>query len=124
MIALLLSWIISAAAVWAAVEFVPGISLEGTAGPYFAVALILGLVNAVVRPFVRFLSCGLIFFTLGLFLLVINAGMLLLSARIAQAFGVLFQVDGFGPALFGSLVITIVSFLGSRVLLPEPEKGR
>ena len=56
----------------------PGIRLEGGLGALFAVALILGLVNALVRPVLRGLSCGLIVLTLGLFLLVINAAMLLL----------------------------------------------
>ena len=121
---LLLRWIITAAAVWTAVEIVPGISLEGGIGPYLGVSLILGLVNALVRPVLRFLACGLIFLTLGLFLLVINAGMLLLAARIAQALGIAFQVDGFAPAFFGSLVITIVSFLASTLLLPEAEEER
>ena len=121
---LLLRWVITAAAVWVAVEIVQGIHLEGGVGPYLLVSLILGLVNALVRPVLKFLACGLIFLTLGLFLLVINAGMLLLAAQIAQAFGIGFYVEGFWPALVGSLVISVVSFLVSTLLLPDPEQKR
>ncbi|MEX0912505.1 MAG: phage holin family protein [Gemmatimonadota bacterium] len=110
---LLLRWIVSAAAVWAAVRLVPGIRLEEGLGPLFAVALILGGVNALIRPILRALACGVIFVTLGLFLLVINAGMLLLAAVIARALGIAFFVEGFIPALLGSIVISLVSFLAS-----------
>jgi putative membrane protein len=115
---LLLRWIISAFGVWAAVRFVPGITIEEGLTPLFAVALILGGVNAFVRPLLRFLACGLIFLTLGLFLLVINAAMLLLTASLAQIFGLLFHVDGFWPALLGSLVISLVAYAAS-VLFPS-----
>ena len=115
---LLLQWAISAASVWAAVRFVPGIRLEEGLGPLFAVALILGGVNTLVRPILRLLACGIIFLTLGLFLLVINAAMLILAAGIARSLGIDFFIDGFLPALLGSLVISLVSYLGS-VLLPS-----
>lgn len=118
---LILRWIISAAAVWTAVRIVPGISLEEGLEPLLLVALILGLVNALVRPILQLLACGLIFFTLGLFLLAINAAMLLLAAWIAQAAGIAFVVDGFLPALLGSLVISVVSYLASTLLIPREE---
>jgi putative membrane protein len=110
MMRLLVRWSISALAVWAAVRLVPGIDIERGFTPLFAVALILGGVNALVRPLLRFLACGLIFLTLGLFLLVINAAMLLLAAEISQFFGIRFQVEGFLPALIGSVVISLVSY--------------
>lgn len=116
--ALLLRWAFSAFAVWAAVRIVPGIHLEEGLGPLFAVALILGGVNAIVRPVLRFLACGIIMLTLGLFLLVINAAMLLLAAEISRFFGIDFAVDGFWSALFGSLVISVVAYLAS-LLAPE-----
>jgi putative membrane protein len=121
---LILRWIAAAAAVWAAVRLVPGIHLQDGILPLFAVALILGGVNAVVRPVLRFLACGLIFITLGLFLLVINAGMLLVAAWIARALGIAFYIDGFWPAFFGSLVISLVSYLASLLLAPEREDRR
>jgi putative membrane protein len=120
---LLLRWIASALGVWAAVRLVPGIRIEEGIAPLFAVALIIGAVNAVVRPILTFLACGLIFLTLGLFLLIINAGLLLLAAELSQRVGIDFSVDGFWPALFGSIVISMVAWVAS-VLLPEPKEER
>lgn len=119
---LILRWIISAAAVWTAVRIVPGITLAEGIEPLLIVALILGGVNALVRPVLQFLSCGLVFFTLGLFLVVINAAMLMLAAEISQAFGVMFVVDGFWSALVGSLVISIVSYVATTLLIPSEER--
>jgi putative membrane protein len=115
---LILRWLISAAAVWAAAYAVPGIRVEGGFTDYLVVALVIGLVNALVRPIVSWLACGLIVLTLGLFLLVINAVLLLLAAWIAQQAGAAFFVDGFMPALYGSIVISVVSFVLS-MLLPD-----
>lgn len=119
---LLLRWVASAAAVAAAVYLIEGIHLEGGAGSYFGVALILGFANAIVRPILKALACGIIFLTLGLFLLVINAGMLLLTEVIAQSIGLAFYVDGFGAALLGSIVISIVSFLASLLLTDSEDR--
>lgn len=118
---LLIRWAAAAIAVAAAAQLVPGIAIEGGIVPLFIVALLLGLVNAAVRPVLRFLSCGLIFLTLGLFLLVINAVMLLLAAWLARAVGIGFYVDGFVPALLGSIVISLVSLLIS-LLFPERDR--
>lgn len=112
---LLLRWAATAFAVWAAVRLVPGIHIEEGYAPLFLVALILGGVNLLVRPLVSALACGIVFLTLGLFLLVINAGMLLLTAAIASNFGIDFAVDGFLPALLGSLVISFVSYVTSSL---------
>ncbi len=119
---LLLRWAAAAAAVAIAVYLIDGIRLEGGAGSFFGVALILGLVNALVRPILKALACGLIFLTLGLFLLVINAGMLLLTEEIARAVGLQFQVDGFGSALFGSIVISLVSYLAAFLLKDSEQR--
>ena len=118
---LLLRWVAAAAAVAAAVYLIDGIRLEGGAGSFFGVALILGLVNALVRPILKGLACGLIFLTLGLFLLVINAGMLLLTEVIAQSVGLHFAVDGFTAALLGSLVISVISYLAALLLTERDE---
>ena len=120
---LLVRWLAAAAAVAVAVYVVPGIRLEGGLASLLVVALVLGLVNALVRPLLRWLSCGLVVLTLGLFLLVINALMLLLAAWIARALGVGFHVDGFAAALVGSVLISLVSFLLSMVLGGD-ERGR
>ncbi len=116
---LLLRWLAAAAAVAAATYLLPGIRLEGGIGQLLVVALILGLVNALVRPVLKWLSCGIIVLTLGLFLLVINAALLLLAAWISQRAGIGFYVDGFAPALIGSIVISLVSWLFSLVLADD-----
>jgi putative membrane protein len=84
--------------------------------PLLLVALILGLVSNFVRPVVTFFSIPFIIFTLGLFLLVINALMLMLTAWIAGGVGVSFHVQGFWSALGGSIVITIVNWGTASVL--------
>ncbi len=116
---LLLRWLASAAAVWVATKLVPGIGYEGGFQTLLVVALILGLVNALVRPLLKFLACGIIALTLGLFLLVINAVLLLLVEALANSFGYGFHVDGFVPALLGSVVISVVSYLLSMVLTDD-----
>ncbi len=80
------------------------------------VALIFGVVNAVIRPIIILLSLPLEIITLGLFTFVINAFMLLLTSWIAQGMGLGFRVDGFLPALVGALIISVVSFALSRAL--------
>ncbi len=84
----------------------------------FAVmALVLGLVNAIIRPILKFLSCGFIILTLGLFLFVINAGTFLLASSIAQNwFNIGFYVDDFWSALLGSIIVSIVSVVLSQLL--------
>jgi putative membrane protein len=109
---LLFRWLISALALVAAAWFVPGIRVGQEAWlAYAGMALILGLVNAVVKPLLKILTCPLIVLTLGVFLLVINACMLLLAARIADAIGIAFYVDGFVPALLGSLIVSVVTWV-------------
>jgi putative membrane protein len=73
-------------------------------------ALVLGLVNAIIKPILQLLSCPLVLLTLGLFLLVINAAMLLLAGSLTRALGFDFHVDGLGNALIGSILISIVTW--------------
>ncbi len=84
--------------------------------PVAVVSAIMWLVATVVTPVVKFLSLPLVVLTLGLFLLVVNALMLMLVAWIADEVGVGFHVDGFWVALGGSLVITVVERVVSGVL--------
>jgi len=86
--------------------------------PLLLVALILGLVSSLVRPVVTFFSIPFIVLTLGLFLLVINALMLMLTAWIAGGVGIGFHVDGFWNALGGSIVVTLVNW-GTAALVRE-----
>jgi putative membrane protein len=86
-------------------------------GPLLLVALILGVVSMYVEPVVKFFSIPFIIVTIGLFLLVINALMLILTAWIAGLVGVGFHVEGFWTAVGGSLVITLVNgFIDVAVL--------
>jgi putative membrane protein len=82
------------------------------------VAVIFGLVNAIVRPIVRLISIPLFILTLGLFTFVVNALMLLLTVWIGDQFDLAFEVDGFWSALLGALVISIVTFV-LNVLVPD-----
>jgi putative membrane protein len=120
----LLRLVINAVALLITAWIIPGIHL-GAAGPHphrddwitlLIVALIFGLVNAVIRPILIVLSLPIEILTLGLFTLVINAFMLLLTSWIAQRLGVGFRVDGFVAALIGSVIISIVSFVLSRAV--------
>ncbi|MBN1401519.1 MAG: phage holin family protein [Anaerolineae bacterium] len=107
---LILRWIINAVAVYAAMRLVPGITAEGGWTVYLWMGLILGLVNALIAPIIKLLTCPLIILSLGIFTLVINAAMLLLASSLAQSLGQGFHVDGFGPAFWGAIVVSLVSF--------------
>lgn len=87
------------------------------------VAAIFGVVNAIVKPVAKLLSLPFIILTLGLLLFVINALMLMLTSWIAGKLDVPFHVEGFGTALLGALIITIVSWFLSAVL-PDDVKGK
>ena len=119
---LLLRWLINAIALYVATLIVPGIEAEGGWPTLIVTALVFGLVNALIRPLISFLTCPLIVLTLGLFTLVINALMLLLASAVANWLDFPFRVDGFGPAFWGALVITIVSFILSLVLREDRKK--
>ena len=108
---LLLRWLISSLAIFAAVWLVPGITFSGPGWQIGIVALIFGLLNVLLRPLVYLLTCPLVILTLGLFGLVINAVMLGLTSALADQFNILFHVDGFWPAFFGGLVISVVTTL-------------
>lgn len=105
---LLLRILINAAALWVAASFVTGIHAGG-AGSILAVAVVFGLVNALVRPVLKLLSCPIIFLTLGLFTLVLNALMLMLTAWVGKQLGIDFAVDTFWAAFLGALIVSVVS---------------
>ena len=117
-----------AVALAAAAWLIDGISVgPGTTGErlltLLAVAVIFGLVNAIVRPIARLISLPLLLLTLGLFTFVVNALMLLLTAWIGSWFDLTFEVDGFWSAILGALVISVVTFV-INVLLPDRYEGR
>ena len=114
---------------WLASQIVPGVEIRST-GALIAAALLLGIVNAFVRPILMLLALPLLIFTLGLFTLVINA---LLLYFVGVLMGPHFQVDSFGFAFLGALIISIVSIAlniltgGARVTVqrrrPPPPKN-
>jgi putative membrane protein len=112
----ILRMLITALGLWAATEIVPGVEIRGVPSLFMA-ALLLGLVNAVVRPIVVFLTFPITLVTLGLFLLVINALMFGLVARLMKQF----TLDGFQAALLGSLVVSVISWFASAFV---GSKGR
>lgn len=116
--AMLLRVVLNAAGLWIASVLVPGVHIGDWQSLVVGTALF-AIVNAVLKPLVAFVSCCLIVVTFGLFVLVINAAMLLLAAWAAGGLGMDFRVDGLWAALLGALVISLVSmcvtvFIGGR----------
>ena len=93
---------------------VPGVSISG-AGTLVVAALLLGIVNAIVRPLVVLLTLPITVLTLGLFLLVVNAGMFGLVAAMLDGFA----VSGFWSALFGAVIVSLTSTLASWYIGPD-----
>ncbi|MBT8337842.1 MAG: phage holin family protein [Gemmatimonadetes bacterium] len=104
---LILRVVVNGLALWAAAYFVNGITLTDDVGQVALVALIFGLVNAVLKPILMLVSFPFLIATLGLFALVVNAAMLMITARIMDGFA----VDGWGAAIFGSIVVSLVTML-------------
>ncbi len=116
--------IINGIAIWFATLILPGLVIVGTDTPWQTVGVILliglvfGIVNAIVKPIVKLISLPLYILTLGLFTLVVNALMLMLTAWITEQSSWGLRIDNFGTAVLGALVISIVSFVLS-VLAPS-----
>jgi len=112
---------INAIALYLAVLILPGIDLRDSYISILWLALIFGLVNALVRPLLQFLTCGLILLTLGLFTLVINAFMFYLTAVIGQSFniGLLIHDPVWWNSFLGALVVSIVSVIMTAILKDE-----
>lgn len=110
----LLRLLVVALGLWLASELVPGIEVKGV-GTLLGAALLLGIVNAVVRPLLIILTLPITVLTLGLFLLVINAAMLGLVAWMFNNF----TIAGFGSALLGSIVVSVTGWLASWFIGPR-----
>lgn len=112
--------VINAAALFVAVQIVPGLDYDfGTSDAWWRfilVAVIFSLVNTYLRPILRILTLPITLITLGLFLLIINALMLLLTGAVAGELGIAFSVADFGAALLGSIVISIVGLVLSMII--------
>lgn len=107
----LLRLLINAAALWMAIQLVDGIDHRGSIWSLLFVALVFGVLNASIRPLLTLLTLPVLILTLGLFIFVINALMLLMTGWVSGILGLGFHVDGFWDAFFGGLIVTIVSLL-------------
>jgi putative membrane protein len=114
MLTLIARWIINAAALLLVAYLYPGVAVESFAAALIA-ALVLGLVNAVIRPLLVILTLPVTLITLGLFLFVINALCFWLVAEVVKGF----TVSGFGAALIGSILYSIITLLTSWLLFPR-----
>jgi putative membrane protein len=116
--------VITAVAVWISTLLIAGIQLtattvSGRVGTLLAVAVIFGIVNAVLRPIIKIVGCVFYILTLGLIAIVVNALLFLLTSWIAGQFDLPFHVDGFWPsAVLGALLVGIVSWL-LNLLVPD-----
>jgi len=117
---LLLSWVLSAVAVWVVAQVVPGVHVNGAMAALIA-ALVIGFVNATIGLVLKILTFPLTLLTLGLFWLVINALMLeLASALLSPGF----QVHGFFAAFVGAIVLSLVNMLLKAIVLPSRQDGK
>ena len=110
---------INAIAVWVAAEIIGGITLEGGFWRIVLVAAILGLVNAFVKPVIILLALPAVVLTVGIALILINALMLVITDALTTAL----EIENFGSALLGALVISAVSWVVGRVF-PDPKRRR
>jgi putative membrane protein len=111
----LIRFIISGAALYVAALLISGIHLNGWKA-ILLVAIIFGLVNAFIKPLVKFVTCLIRTITLGLFTLVINIGMLYLTEWLAHGLNLSFDIDNILSALLGAITISVVSFILSKML--------
>ncbi len=116
MLGILIRTVITGLGIWLAAYLVPGVSASSTGALVWA-AIALGLINAFVRPILVVLTLPFTIVTLGLFLLILNAGMLNLAGWFVDGF----DVVGFWSSVFGAIIISVVSGLCSRFIGP---KGR
>jgi putative membrane protein len=121
---ILIRLVITAVSLWIATLVISGIqlttdSVPGKIGTLLAVAVIFGIINAVLRPIIKTIGCGLYVLTLGLISLVVNGLLFLLTSWVAGKFDLPFHVDNFWPtAVLGALLVGIVSWL-LNALIPD-----
>lgn len=105
---------------------VPGIAIgamsDSSLVTFAVVAIVFGILNSFVKPIAQVVTLPVILLTLGLFLWVINAGMLLHMSWVAGLLNLPFRVSGWGPALVGALIITIVTAIANKLFGSEPER--
>ncbi|WP_182885895.1 phage holin family protein [Microbispora sp. H10885] len=117
----ILKIVVVAAALWASTKLVDGITVSASStakqiGTLLAVALIFGLVNAVIKPVIKTIGCAFYVLTLGLFALVVNAALLLLTSWLAGQLDLPFHVSGFVAAFWGAIVVGVISWVLNMIL--------
>jgi putative membrane protein len=112
--------VVNGFALFAAVYLVPGLNLQNESPvSYIVLALIFGVVNALVKPILKLLTCPIILLTLGLFTIIINVAVVYITAWLGGQFGFGLSVPDFWTGLFGALVISVVSFVLSIIFKDE-----
>lgn len=106
LVALIIRWIVIALAVAITAWLMPGMQIQGGISGLLLISLVFGLINAIIKPIIQLLTCPLVLLTLGLFTLVINALMLMLTAHFLPQY---LSLDGFWAAFWASIVISIVT---------------
>ena len=124
MLSFLLRLIVNAAGLYVATRLVDGVQFEGDWLTLVGVALVFGVVNAIVKPVTKFFTFPLIILTFGLFLLVINGLMLVLTSRISGWFDLGFTVSGFRAAFLGALVVSVINALAGLVIGDSKKRSR
>ncbi|HZM77308.1 MAG TPA: phage holin family protein [Candidatus Limnocylindrales bacterium] len=124
----LIRWLINAVALWVTTKIVSGIDVTTDSAGKQAltivlVALIFGLVNAIIKPIVKLVGCIFYVLTLGLISFVVNALLFLLVDWLAGLFDLPFSIDGFWPAFWGAIVMGVVSWLLSLLVPDRVEKA-
>lgn len=108
---ILLRWASMALAFWVATQLVPGIKVEGSTWSYFWIALLFGAINVTIGSLVKIFTFPAVILTLGLFLVVVNAAMISLTARWSE----LLTVDDFWSAIFAALIISFINWLSTKI---------
>jgi putative membrane protein len=121
---LVIHWLVTVLALYVATLILPDtlMSVQGRDAwlAFTVMAIVLGLVNVFIRPILKFLSCGLIILTLGLFTLVINAFLLWFASWICQLLGIGFYVEFPWGAFWGSIIVSLVSFIFNWFIRDKP----
>ncbi|MDH5508112.1 MAG: phage holin family protein [Anaerolineae bacterium] len=122
---LILRTAINALGLYAAVALVPGINPQNPDWTsYIWLALIFGLLNSLLRPLLKLLTCPLIILTLGIFTLVVNTAMFYLASYIGTQFNFGLTIDGFVPAFLGAFIVSVVSVILTFLLRDELSSKR
>ncbi len=120
----ILRTVVNGFALYAAVFIVPGIVPENPSPiSWLWLALIFGVLNALVRPILKFFSCAIIMLTLGLFTLVINTSMFYLTGWAGSLFGAGLIIDNFWSAFYGAIIVSVISFF-LNIFLKDEKKNK